>query len=202
MLKRIFTDLTGKYSDKDLSGKLWNEIVINYCDAGRYYHTLDHIEDMYGELLAVKDEIEDWDIILFSLFYHDIVYNTKRMDNESESALIAKERLQMLGVADDRISRCVLHILATKGHTVSIDNDTNLFTDADLSVLGRDAKAYQVYSRQIRKEYFVYPDDVYRAGRQKFMNHFLSMERIYKTDYFCGRYEEQARGNLSGEIEL
>lgn len=200
MLKQVFTNLTGLYN-KDLSSRYWSEIVINYCDAGRYYHTLDHIENMYTELLAVKDSIEDWDTILFALFYHDIIYNSSKNNNEALSAELATERLKALHYPAKKVNKCVIHILATKGHSSDKDNDTNFFTDADLSVLGSLPDIYVNYSENVRKEYFVFPDDIYRLGRIKVLEHFLSMPCIYKTDYFRGKYEKQARENLKNEIE-
>jgi Uncharacterized protein conserved in bacteria len=200
MLKQIFTNLVNSY-DGDLSSRYWSEIVINYCDAGRYHHTLDHIESMYRELFAVKDMIDDWDTILFALFYHDIVYNTQKNNNEAESVELAKDRLSSLMYSPEKIDRCVIHILATKGHCVAKDNDTNLFTDADLSILGSPADLYRCYTEKIRKEYTFYPDKVYNGGRKKVLQHFLNMPRIYKTEYFSDKYEKQAHENLKNEIE-
>lgn len=78
----------------------------------------------------------------FALFYHDIIYKVTRKDNEERSAIFAVERLKQLqeaGKSDLRLNnistRCEKMILTTKTHTISDDNDTNLFTDADLSIL-------------------------------------------------------------------
>jgi len=202
MLKQVFTKLANKYSDDTVTIKLWNEIIINYNDAGRYYHTLSHLDILYNELIEIKEDIEDWDVLLFALFYHDIIYNIKRSDNEAESGNIARARLGFTTLSDDRIKRCVLHILATKGHTLSDDNDTNLFTDADLCVLGQPPELYKEYTNQVRKEYFIYPDSAYQEGRRKIIEYFLEMDKIYKTDYFQEKYETQARRNLSEELIL
>jgi predicted metal-dependent HD superfamily phosphohydrolase len=53
----------------------------------------------------------------------------------------------------------------------------------------------------IRKEYNFYPDFMYKPGRQKVLQHFIQMPRIYKTDYFHDRYEEKARDNLHVELK-
>lgn len=201
MLKQLFTELISHYSaDNKLSIRLWNEIEINYRDVGRYYHTLTHLNNMYNELLLVKYSIQNWDAILFALFYHDIVYHTKRMDNESESALLAAKRLNEIACPQHIIQKCSVHILATKGHTTSIESDTNIFTDTDLSILGSDNSTYKQYVKDIRSEYFVYPDKEYSYGRKKVLNHFLSMDRIFKTQYFSDKYEKQARLNLLEEL--
>lgn len=201
MLKQIFTTLTDIYN-KDLSSKYWSEIVINYCDAGRYYHTLAHVETMYKELMSVKESFEDWDTVLLALFYHDIIYNTRKNNNEALSAEFAREKLIRLAYPSKKADRCIIHILATKGHCVNKDMDTNLFTDADLSVLGQSADVYKSYTENIRKEYFIYPDNVYNEGRKKLLKHFLSIPHIFKTDIFHDRYEKQARKNLTDELDF
>ena len=89
--------------------------------------------------------------MLFAVFYYDIVYNVKRTDNEEKSAALAVKRLESLGVAGEPIAICKMQILATKNHAISGINDTNLFTDADLMVLGQAPIVYNQYCQQIRK---------------------------------------------------
>lgn len=203
MLKTIFTELTKKYTeDTSISKKLWNEIVINYSDIGRYYHNLNHIEAIISELSDVKDQIPEWDTAMYSVFYHDIIFNATRTDNEALSAEVANNRLQEINFPKDKITECVLQILATKGHEAGTDLTTQLFMDADLAILGKDTKKYAEYSANIRKEFFVYTDAQYNAGRKKVLNHFLAMDQIFKTNYFHKKYELNARKNIERELTL
>ena len=146
--------------------------------------------------------IENWDTLLFSLFYHDIIYNPLRQDNEEKSAALAVQRLNALSYAAHKTAHCHAQILATKGHQVSQDADTNFFTDADLSILGADWSTYTAYYKNVRKEYAIYPDFLYSKGRAKVLQQFLQMECIYKTAYFYERFEEQARSNIQKELDL
>ena len=203
MLTIIFTELVRKYTtDNLLPKKLWNEIVINYCDAGRYYHNLDHLESIISELSDVRDHIPHWDTAMFSVFYHDIIYNALRSDNEAQSADKAQMRLQEIGFPKDQITQCVLQILATKGHEPGNDLTTQLFIDADLAIVGKDSKKYSEYSENIRNEFFVYTDNQYKDGRKKVLKHFLAMNRIFKTEHFYNKYERQARKNIEEELNL
>jgi len=77
-----------------------------------------------------------------------------------------------------------------------------LFTDADLSILGAEWPIYHNYTDQIRQEYAIYPDFMYKPGRKKVLLHFLKMERIFKTDYFYITFEAQAIKNIKQELEL
>lgn len=203
MLKTIFTELVKKYTaDDSISKHLWNEIVINYCDAGRYYHNLNHLEAIIRELSDVKDSIPHWDTAMFSVFYHDIVYNALRSDNEAQSADKAQLRLQEIGFPKDQTTQCVLQILATKGHNPGDDITTQLFIDADLAILGKPTQVYTEYSENLRKEFFIYTDKEYKAGRKKILKHFLAMDRIFKTEHFYNKYEKQARKNIESELSL
>jgi predicted metal-dependent HD superfamily phosphohydrolase len=202
LLHGLFTEIISRYTgDKKLIEDLWLEIETSYTSARRYYHNFDHLEHLVNELTTVKALVSDWDTLLWSVFYHDVVYNTLKQNNEEKSAALAKKRLSSIHYPSSKISLCAAQILATKSHTVSDDQDTNLFTDADLCILGGDGNTYIEYAAKIRKEYFLYPDLVYKPGRKKVLQHFLAMERIFKTDHFYAKYEAQARKNLKQELE-
>ena len=201
MLKQAFINSSLQFSNNNsLIEKYWQEIEKKYSAKKRFYHNQLHLQYFLNELLICKDQIKDWDMIVFALFYHDIIYNPAKKDNEEKSAELAVQRLISLLVPNDRIEICKNHILATKSHTVSTNNDTNLFTDADLTILGSEWPIYESYYKKIRKEYSIYPEFMYNKGRKKVLEHFLKMERIFKTDFFFSKYEVQARKNLKLEL--
>ncbi|MGG9963991.1 HD domain-containing protein [Ferruginibacter sp. SUN106] len=203
MLKETFIRLIGSYSTDDrLAKQLWQEIEDNYTNKKRHYHTLQHLENLLPLLLQVKDSIKDWNTILFSFYYHDVVYNALKRTNEEKSAEFARIKMQLIGIRQPMIEKCVQQIMATKDHLVSGDTDTNFFTDADLSILGQPWEIYELYFKNVRKEYSLYPDLIYNPGRKKVLQHFLQMERIFKTDFFFNKFELQAKENLQREIEL
>ena len=182
--------------------ELWTEIANCYSTPGRYYHNLHHLDHISNELAAVKNEIEDWQTIIAAVAYHDIIYDPVSHDNEEKSASLAYDRLTQLGWTFAQKEKCTEQIMATKYHQLSDNSDTNFLTDADLSILSVDARQYLEYTEQIRKEYQVYPDDVYIPGRKKVLTHFLEMESIFKTEYFKSRYEDNARSNISAELQV
>lgn len=157
---------------------------------------------MILELEKVKNEISDYDASLFSVFYHDIIYKATSKDNEEKSAEIAKIRLEKLNISSDRISNIFNQILATKSHKRSDDSDTNFLLDADLAILGKDWNSYENYTNQIRDEYSIYPDFLYKPGRKKVLIHFLEFDEIFKTDHFKEKYERIARENIQQEINI
>ena len=203
MLKEIFVTLALKYSDDAaLSQSLWQEIEKSYSGSKRYYHNLAHLENMYRKLVAVKSEISDWDTVIFSLFYHDIVYKATAKDNEEQSADVAVKCLSSIGYPLSLIQKCREQILATKHHGASNNNDTNFFTDADMAILGSEWNDYQTYYKAVRKEYSIYPDFLYNPGRTKVLKHFLKMPYLYNTIYFKNSCENVARSNIKKELEI
>jgi len=203
MLRQTFQTLLNSYTNNQrLIYEWWDEIEKAYQNPKRHYHTLQHLEHVLNQLLLVKDNINDWDTILFTLFYHDIVYKATKSDNEEQSAVYAGERMKKLGISGNIILKCTSQILATKSHLLQSDSDTNYFTDADLSVLGQDWSLYELYFHRVRKEYAIYTDFLYNPGRKKVLNHFVALDRIFKTDYFFDKLEEKAKGNLKRELEF
>ncbi len=201
MLRESFFATVGKYSsDEELNSRLWREVELNYGKSNRHYHTLVHLNNLFSELINFKDKFTDWDSVIFAVVYHDIIYNTLKSNNEEKSAVFAATILTKLEVPRTTILLCEKFILATKRHE-SVDLETDLFTDADLSVLGLNADSYKSYAAQIRKEYSIYPDIMYNPGRVKVLQHFLDKDSVYKTPEFTSRYEENARANLLAELK-
>jgi predicted metal-dependent HD superfamily phosphohydrolase len=178
------------------------EIANCYSTPGRHYHNLHHLDHISNELIAVKNDINDWQTIIAAVAYHDIIYDPLSHDNEEKSASLAYDRLTQLKWTSAQKEKCTEQIMATKYHQPSGNPDTNFLTDADLSILGADANRYTEYAEQIRKEYEGYPDDIYIPGRKKVLNHFLAMDAIFKTIYFISRYENKARSNMSAELQI
>ncbi|KFC21815.1 HD domain-containing protein [Epilithonimonas lactis] len=202
-LNDIYRELISKFSnDEKLKLDYWQEIEKSYSQKNRKYHNFAHLENMIFELENVKDEISDFDALLFSVFYHDIVYKATSKDNEEKSAEIAKKCLEKINISNERIIKIYNQILATKSHKKSDDSDTNFLLDADLAILGKDWNAYENYVRQIREEYSIYPDFLYKPGRKKVLTHFLEFEEIFKTDNFKEKYEKIARENIKREISI
>ena len=207
MLHNEFVSLVLKYTpDLQQAEKLWQEIETAYNSPGRYYHNLFHLEQILAALTPLQIDIEDWDGIRFAVFYHDVVYDIKpnatNHNNEQRSADVAEKALSFIGYPQQKIQRVKQHILATERHAITHDTDTNFLIDADLSILGQSWNVYEDYVKKIRKEYDVYPVDIYNAGRKAVLKSFLQMNRLYKTDYFFNLFENPARENISRELGI
>ncbi|MGV3503592.1 MAG: hypothetical protein ACO1O1_07780 [Adhaeribacter sp.] len=202
-LKHVWEELACRYTGNlSLAHGLWSEIHHQYTARKRHYHNLRHLAYMAGLALEYEKLLDDPDTLLFSIFYHDIIYRIKSAENEQKSAAVALEKLTKLGFPPAKVARCAQQILATKSHGFSLDPDTNFLLDFDLAILGESPDVYHDYARKIRAEYALYPDFLYNTGRKKVLQHFLEMEHIFKTGPFLGKYEQQARINLQNELTV
>ncbi|ADV48787.1 hypothetical protein Celal_1475 [Cellulophaga algicola DSM 14237] len=200
MMKEKFLNLMSTYSvDEAYNVECWEEIAQNYSSNSRYYHTLDHIEHMLKELNKVETEVNNLDTLLFSIFYHDSIYSATKSDNEHRSAVLFQKRIAKTSFKN--IKECMAQIEATKEHKLSENKDINILLDVDLTILGQGTETYKKYAEQIRKEYQIYPDFMYRKGRKQVLKSILELDTIYKTNVFIKEYETQARENLSTELK-
>lgn len=205
MLKKAFlAQVVQCGATSTVAETLWLEIETAYTEPDRFFHDLTHLEHMHRELLAVQTHCKDWETLLFSNVYHDVVYNVEQNtvmnDNEERSAAFAERHLRSIGVPTERIERCKQQILATQKHSATSDPDTNLLTDADLSILGQSWSQYAAYYKNIRKEFSAYPDAIYNAGRRKVLEYFLHMTPLFKTPHFHALYEKKAKENMRKEL--
>lgn len=153
-------------------------------------------------------QLSDPAILEYAIWCHDLYYDPQRSDNEQRSAETACQWLQEAGVDPSRIEHCYTLILSTRhlqpeteAPYVQPDSMSEpLLHDLDLSVLGQELSVYQTYAANIRKEYAIYPDAVYQAGRVHVLHQFLDAPHIYQTKEGIARWEQQARENIHWEI--
>jgi predicted metal-dependent HD superfamily phosphohydrolase len=180
---------------------LFDSIVEHYSASERAYHNLSHIQSLLALSESLLDKLQNRDALYFAIWFHDVIYDTKRSDNEEKSAEFAAEALASMGIPEQTITTTQEMILATKHHRASdLSWDMKAFLDLDTSILGAPEDVYKEYSAAIRKEYSWVPDFLYGKGRMKVLNDFLGRESIYNTLEFSAKYEAQARHNIAEEI--
>lgn len=202
MFESVFkTELTALTNDAKLMETLWAEIKKHYGSSGRHYHNLNHLDHMMAELMPVQHDIEDWQLVVLCVAYHDIVYDATSEFNEENSLTLAYKRMNQLGLNEAQLMKCGMMIMATKEHEPSRNMDINYFIDADLAIMGAAEETYHQYARNIRKEFWTFPDFMYKRGRRNALQHFLNKDFIYSTIHFREQYERQARENIATELK-
>ncbi|WP_428228573.1 HD domain-containing protein [Flavobacterium sp.] len=200
-LKQKYTELLLNigFEEKEILYN-WLNLEKAYSGKSRHYHNLTHIKDMILSFETYSGKLKSPNEILFSIFYHDYVYVSSKKDNELKSAEYALSILPENVKLDKQLVFDA--ICATQQHQHNENEDINWLIDFDLKILARDWEDYKTYFEQIRKEYRIYPDLLYKPGRAKALKHFLEHEFIFQTEEFRSLYEEKARENIESEIFL
>jgi predicted metal-dependent HD superfamily phosphohydrolase len=200
MIKNTWKKIAQKYAvPEKTSENILKKIIDAYSHKSRHYHDVAHIEDLLAQAQKFENQLYDIDTIHLAILFHDIVYDASKNDNEKQSAIFAQKMLEEMGVEDAKIRQVYDYILATKKHEPAPDDsDLQFLLDIDLSILASEPARYQLYTQQIRKEYSIYPDFLYKKGRKKAMQSFLERERIFY--FYDEEYEKRARKNIEDEI--
>ncbi|XP_071953062.1 uncharacterized protein [Antedon mediterranea] len=212
VIRSKWEDLCSECSvESTLSERWWSLLEARYSEDGRYYHTLHHIGKLNEEISRVLSELKRPDLVYWSVFFHDIIYDPKSSKNEEESAKMfeafAAECLPEAPSCD--ITDVFNWILMTRSHITHVhltpnmyaNEDKYYFLDADMHVLGLADDEYDEYSDQIRSEYIHVAVDTYKERRTKLLQGFLKLPNIYATQVFRDKYEVQARRNMRREID-
>jgi predicted metal-dependent HD superfamily phosphohydrolase len=198
----------------------WKEVTDAYGEPGRFYHTLDHISQCLGAYDVFLAHDHDKEKMLLSprdrfavelaIWLHDVVYDPRRKGNELASFYFAQRlchdfrerRLHAYydwGAIENIIRRA---ILSTEDHRDLGGFMTKIVLDVDLSILGQLPADFELYEKQIRKEYGFVPLDVFCIERAKILRQLTTGHPIYKTDFFENLHGKQARENIHKSLEL
>jgi predicted metal-dependent HD superfamily phosphohydrolase len=173
-----------------------------YAEPHRAYHTLVHVTAVLAMLETVREEARDWPALQLAAWFHDVVYDPRRDDNEAQSAAVATRTLTGLGLPAPLIDHVAALIRQTQTHEPTPgDPDAPLLLDADLAVLGAAPAEYAAYAAAIRQEYAWVPEEQYRAGRAAVLRRFLQRPRLYHTSRLFKALEVPARRNLAAELD-
>lgn len=150
-----------------------NMIIGMWNESHRHYHNLDHLIDLIEQIdvYLEHDKIssKEYEILMISAIFHDIVYDPIKHDNEEKSAEF------FISCCVNKNSKDIIDIkniiLDTKDH----DSDnylSSLFNKFDMSVVERDFDSLLEWENGIHDEYKEY-GDFYKIGRLKFLQSLL-----------------------------
>lgn len=178
-------------------------LVERFTDSPLAYHNFRHIAAMLDGLAAYFPGVSERDrrILRYGIWLHDVVYDVKAGDNERRSADVG---LAMLAWPADELDDLETCIMATKGHATEHPL-AQILVDLDLAILASDRDGYRGYALAIRDEYRIYPDDAYRAGRIRVLDHLCEAPLLRLLSAAKGlpadALEQRARDNMRWEQE-
>jgi len=174
-----------------------------YGSRTRTYHDRRHVVDVVRRVDRSSRRIrgDRKTALIAAAWFHDVVYDARRLDNEERSADVLARELRRHGVDRRVIAEAVRLVLETKRHTPStLDLAAKVLVDADLATLSASPELYAAYSAAIRQEYAWVPEAAYRSGRAAVLRKFLDRPSLYQTRAMRRR-EPEARANIEREIE-
>jgi len=167
-----------------------------YAEKHRHYHTQQHINACLAHLDNSKHLATNPYEIEMALWFHDAIYQPYSSDNELKSALWAKKFLFDNNIDNAIITRVYNLIMVTLHNGLINTTDEALMIDIDLTILGSHADVYQLFEKNIRKEYRFVPYFLYKKKREEILQGFLDQARIYQAECFYTLFEGQARKNI------
>src|SRR5678815_3519426 len=95
---------------------VFDDLLARYTAPDRHYHDIAHIVASLRELDTVRAMARDPDAIELAIWFHDCIYDATRLDNEEQSAAIARQALHQMGASSELIESISGLIMATQ-HT-------------------------------------------------------------------------------------
>jgi predicted metal-dependent HD superfamily phosphohydrolase len=186
------------------SRRWFGTVVSRYRAAGRHYHDVRHVRWVLRHLAALESQVEgidDIDAVVAAAFFHDVIYDPARSDNEAASARLADVALDELGWEPRRRRRTMAMIDATVTHDVDgADLDTQVLLAADLAVLAAEPARYSDYVTAVRREYAHVGDEDWRSGRTHVLHRLLERGHLFAPGLGLEDWEHRARANITAEL--
>lgn len=176
------------------------QLVQSYSESHRHYHTLHHIAECLARLGSVREHTIEFAELQLAIWFHDSIYDTRRKDNEHQSALWLTTTAEVAGLSVERRNRLVELVMATSHLATPSSPDSQILVDVDLSILGASRPRFQEYELQVRREYDWVPEQLFRQSRAKILRQFLGRPRIFSTSHFIDAFEDDARSNLQWSL--
>ena len=180
----------------------WLDSVLgHHRSAGRHYHDNRHIKWVVRHVTALASHTDDLGAVVAAAFFHDVIYEVTRSDNESASGRLADRALTELDWQPDRRGHVVTMIEATATHDVDrADADTQVLLAADLAVLATEPAKYADYVRSVRREYAHVNDADWQLGRSAVLRGLLERPHLYAPTLELHGWDDRARANMTAEL--
>jgi predicted metal-dependent HD superfamily phosphohydrolase len=188
--------------DAARSERVGDHLMAQYSNNDRHYHGMGHIVSMLEGFDAIEADFKEPLAAELAIFFHDVIYDPSRRDNEEQSAK------KMIGLLGGRVDHGLLEsaarsIEATRQHALTASHDANLLVDLDMAILGQPWPVYERYADGVMREYLpVYGEMAYRHGRRTlFLEPTIAHGAVFLTEAFQS-LNPQAIRNMQREIDI
>jgi predicted metal-dependent HD superfamily phosphohydrolase len=179
---------------------VWQEVARRYAEPHRHYHDKSHLAHCMEQLDLAAGQVREPDRVELAIWFHDVVNEPGVSDNEQQSAELFRRLAD--GVMDaDLIDDVVGLILVTTHQRQPEVPDHQFICDIDLASFGCPWECFLNDSVAVKAE-FKGPDEDYYRGKKAFLEALLQRPKIFISDFFNRRYEDQARDNIQRLLAL
>jgi predicted metal-dependent HD superfamily phosphohydrolase len=149
-----------------------NTVLSMWNESHRSYHSLNHLNDLISQINENKSKFseKEYEKLMLSAIFHDIVYDPSSSTNEENSAEFLMECV--VDKSNEDILEVRQMILDTKTHN-STTNLSKSFNNYDMNIVERDFDQLLDWEKGISEEFSVYPKEQYKEGRLKFLESLL-----------------------------
>lgn len=138
------------------------DVIKAYDEPHRFYHTLDHIQDVLQNLNNAN--LLKHDELFLTAIFHDIIYNPQSATNEEDSALFFIDAAKNTSLTQAQKEHVKQLILDTKHHIPNVEFSAE-FINADLAILSSSFDKLITYEKQIFKEFQFVDYSIYKLKR-------------------------------------
>jgi predicted metal-dependent HD superfamily phosphohydrolase len=179
---------------------IWRRLERRYAEPHRHYHDKHHLAHCLEQLDMAAAQIHQPDAVEMAIWFHDVVNEPGRTDNEPLSAELFRKVAG--GLMDRAFIAAVEDLILITTHTREPrDLDHQFICDIDLASFGCPWECFLADSVAVKAE-FRGPDEAYYRSKRIFLEALLERPRIFRTEFFNQRYEQQARDNIRRLLEL
>ena len=182
------------------AAEVWPRVADRYSESHRHYHGLNHLAHCLEQFDMAKGLMDAPDAVEMAIVFHDVINDPGNKHNEKESA----EYFQELGEGQfdlQFIQQVVDMILVTTHRAPPSERDQQFICDIDLASFGCPWECYLRDSLDIEAEFHGTREE-FERGKVAFLQSLLKRPRIFLTDFFNQRYEEQSRENITRMLEM
>lgn len=200
LFKRSWARIVAAFGAGNAADDVRDDLLRRYAEPARHYHTQQHLAECLAAFETHAALAHHAAQVEAALWFHDAIYDPRGKDNEAASARLARACLTRIGAEPADAEEVAHLVLVTMHDGVAATPDEALLVDIDLAILGAGDTRFDEYERQVRSEYAFVPDSVFHPTRARILRSFLARPRLYGTETFHARLEEQARRNLARSI--
>lgn len=196
-------------------------ITDKYSENHRYYHNLNHIKSMFDYIESLNRNYTEKELSILhkSIWFHDIVYNPRKHNNEEQSVEEFKKSKTYYATSKEDREAIIEMIMSTKDHIKSYKkikkhkykNIFIDFLDSDLFELKNpnlSLKRTIEIEKSIFKEYSFVPFNVYKEERLKILKGFekdlnikdnISFLNSFqpRIGLYCGTFDPLHKGHYN-----